>query len=214
MEDLFPRRESVDYTLLRTTEEGSYSITRRRDAERIMIILRNIFKNMSTMTITDATACIGGDTLNFASQFSHVHSIELNENNFEALANNVNVYGYNNITLHHADSVKIYNWNTNVLYIDPPWGGKDYRKHRHLDLFLSEKRLDCWLEEILSRKNRPQFVVLKLPANYNFNRLNFLINVDHIRPYQIRSYVLVIITVHPLKTDSQSANSRDTTSQQ
>lgn len=209
MEDLFPRKEGVDYTMLKTTEEGSYSITRRRDAERIIVILRNIFKNMSSMTITDTTACIGGDTLNFASQFSHVHSIEINEQNFEALSSNVGVYGYNNITLYHADAVNVYNWNTNVLYIDPPWGGKDYRKHKHLDLFLSGKRLDCWLEEILSRKNRPQFIVLKLPANYNFTRLNFLINVDHIRPYQIRSYVLVVITVHPLKTDSTASILRD-----
>jgi predicted RNA methylase len=148
------------------------------------------------MTITDATACIGGDTLNFASNFGHVHSIEVKDDNFEALTNNVNVYEFNNVTLHHGDSIKLFNWNTNVLYIDPPWGGKDYKKHKNLDLTLSGKRLDVWLEEILSRKNRPQYIVLKLPVNYNFNRLNFLINVDNIRPYRIRSYVLVIITVH------------------
>lgn len=196
MEDLFPRKEGVDYSKLKTTDEGSYSITRRRDADRILIILRNIFKNMSLMTITDATACTGGDTLNFALNFLHVHSIEVNLENFEALTNNVDVYGLHNITMHRGDSVTLFNWNTNVLYIDPPWGGKDYKKHKQLDLFLSGKRLDCWLEEILSRKNRPEFIILKLPVNYNFNRLNFLINVDHIRPYQIRSYVLVIITVH------------------
>jgi predicted RNA methylase len=198
MEDLFPRKDGVDYSRLKATEEGSYSITRRRDADRILIILKNLFKNMSSMTITDATACIGGDTLNFASNFLHVHSIELNPENFEALTNNVDVYGFHNITMHLGDSITLFNWNTNVLYIDPPWGGKDYKKHKELDLFLSGKRLDCWLEEVLSRKNRPHFVILKLPANYNFNRLNFLINVDYIRPYQIRSYVLVIITVHKL----------------
>jgi predicted RNA methylase len=148
------------------------------------------------MSITDATACIGGDTLNFASNFGHVHSIEINSENFEALSNNVSVYEFNNVTLHNADSVLLFNWNTNVLYIDPPWGGKDYKKHTNLDLFMSEKRLDCWLEEILSRKNRPWYIVLKLPSNYNFGRLNFLLNIDHIKPYQIRSYVLVIITVH------------------
>ena len=196
MEDLFPRKEGLDFTRLKTTEEGTYSITRRRDAERILAILRNVFKDMQSMTITDSTACIGGDTLNFAIHFGHVHSIEINNENFEALTNNVNVYGFNNVTLHHADSVAFFNWNTHVLYIDPPWGGKDYKKHKNIDLTLSSKRLDVWLEEILSRKNRPQYIVLKLPSNYNFNRMNFLINVDNIRPYRIRSYVLVIITVH------------------
>lgn len=196
MEDLFPQKEGLDYSRLKTTEEGSYSITRRRDAERIMDILGNIFKNMKNMTITDATACIGGDTLNFALHFKHVHSIELNHSNFDALTNNVSVYGLDNVTLHHADSVTLFNWNTHVLYVDPPWGGKDYKKNKNLDLFLSEKRLDCWLEEILLRKNRPEYIVLKLPSNYNFSRLNFLVNIDYIKPYRIRSYVLVVITVH------------------
>jgi hypothetical protein len=196
MEDLFPRKEGVDYSRLQTTAEGSYSITRRRDAERIINILKHVFPNMNTLTITDATACIGGDTLNFANHFAHVHSIELKDDNFKALTNNVGVYDYQNVTLHHSDSTVLFNWNTHVLYIDPPWGGKDYKKHTTLDLFLSDKRLDVWLEEILLRRNRPNHIVIKLPVNYNFNRLNFLTNVDAIKPFQIRSYILVLITVH------------------
>ena len=113
MEDLFPRKEGLDYSKLQTTDEGSYSITRRRDAERILHVLRNNFPNMSTMTITDATAYIGGDTLNFASQFGHVHSIELKDDNFRALTNNVEVYGFQNVTLHHADSTKCRNLSGN-----------------------------------------------------------------------------------------------------
>lgn len=196
MEDLFPRKEGLDYAKLKITDEGLYSITRWRDADKIMNVLRYVLKNINNMTITDATACIGGDTLNFASSFEHVHSIEVSDDNFNVLTNNVNIYGFKNVTLYHGDSTQIFNWNTDVLYIDPPWGGKDYKKHKNLDLKLSSKRLDVWLEGVLSRKNRPQYVVLKLPVNYNFNRLNFLINVDNIRPYRIRSYVLVIITVH------------------
>lgn len=196
MEDLFPRKEGLDYSRLKTTDEGSYSITRRRDAERIINILKAVFPLLKQMTITDSTACIGGDTLNFASHFAHVHSIELKSDNFKALTNNVETYGFQNVTLHHADATKLFNWNTHILYVDPPWGGKDYRKHETLDLFLSEKRLDVWLEEILMRRNRPNYIILKLPVNYNFNRLNFLVNVDAIKPYQIRSYILVIITVH------------------
>lgn len=196
MEDLFPRKEGLDYSRLQTTEEGSYSITRRRDAERIAYVFRNNFPNMKELTITDATACIGGDTLNFASQFAHVHSIEMKDDNFRALTNNVEVYGFQNITLHHADSTVLFNWNTHILYIDPPWGGKDYKRSQNLDLFLSNKRLDLWLEEILTRRNRPNYIILKLPVNYNFNRLNFLVNIDAIKPFQIRSYLLIIITVH------------------
>jgi hypothetical protein len=42
---------------------------------------------MNELTITDATACIGGDTINFAFYFGHVHSIEINKENFEVLEN-------------------------------------------------------------------------------------------------------------------------------
>jgi len=196
MEDLFPRKDGVDYSKLHVTEEGSYSITRRRDAERIMNVFRSVFPNMKNMTITDATACIGGDTLNFASKFSHVHSIELKDDNFKALSHNVGVYGFHNVTMYNADSTTFFNWNTHILYVDPPWGGKDYRKHENLDLYLSDKRLDIWLEEVLIRRNRPHHIIMKLPVNYNFNRLNFLANVDSIKPYQIRCYILVILNVH------------------
>lgn len=196
MEDLFPKREGLDFTKLKTTEEGSYSITRRRDAERIFNVLRHNMPSLTDMTITDATACNGGDTINFSLHSKHVHSIELNHENFEVLSNNVSTYGLTNVTLYEGDSTQIFNWYTDVLYIDPPWGGKEYRTKKNLDLFLSNKRLDSWLEEILCRRNRPAFIVLKLPFNYKFDRFNFLSNIDHIRPFQIRTYVLVIIYVH------------------
>ena len=201
MEDLFPKRDGLDMTKLKVTEEGSYSITRRRDAERIMYVLKGFLKNISNLTITDATSCNGGDTINFALSFAHVHAIEINKENFEALTNNVKVYNLNNVTLHNGDSTKMFNWNTNILYVDPPWGGKNYRQHEKLDLSLSNVRLDLWLGVILLRKNRPNHIILKLPFNYNFERFNRLINIDSIKPYQIRSYVLVIMNVHMPKTD-------------
>jgi hypothetical protein len=203
MEDLFPYKVGVEYSRLMTTPEGSYSITRRRDALRVIDIVKSIFHKPGNIVITDATACIGGDTLNFALNFENVHSIEINVKNFEALKNNVSVYDLKNVVLHYGDSTKIFDWNTDILYVDPPWGGKDYRKTLNLDLFLSHTRLDIWLEEILTRENRPKCIVLKLPANYNFSRLHFLANIDYIKPFQIRSYFLIIIGVHTasLKTD-------------
>jgi len=198
MEDLFPQKENVHLKNLKITEEGSYSITRRRDAERIMNVLKSKFQDLSNLSITDSTACIGGDTINFALHFKSVTSIELEKNNFNALKNNVETYNLENVTLHNGDSTKIFDWYTDILYIDPPWGGKDYKSQKNIDLFLSKTvRIDKWLDEILRRKTRPLFIILKLPSNYRFTAFNFLPNVETINAYQIRSYVLVIITVHP-----------------
>lgn len=196
MEDMFPRKDGLKYDLLMTTEEGSYSITRRRDADRIMNIIKYVVKHIDTKTITDCTACIGGDTLNFGLHFKMVISLEVNVDNYLALANNIDVYELHNITSVLGDCTKVYDWYTDVLYIDPPWGGPDYRDHKVLDLKISDKQLDVWIKEILLRKNRPTHIFLKLPVNYNFEKFNYLPNVEFIKAYQIRSYVLIAITVH------------------
>ena len=196
MDEVFPLRQDVDYQKLKLTTEGEYSVTRRRDSDRIINIMQNVLGNTTTKTITDATGCVGGDTIQFGLNFKSVDTIEINKNNFEALKNNVAVYNLKNIKLYLGDATDLYNWKTDVLYIDPPWGGPNYREVKELDLLISATRLDIWLEQILLRKNRPSYIFLKLPTNYNFKRLNFLSNVDFIKPYRIRGYILIAITVH------------------
>lgn len=192
---MFPRLPGVDYSKLWTTDEGSYSITRRRDAEQIIQIIKSTIPDCETKSITDTTGCIGGDTLNFASIFGKVHSIELNADNFEALTNNVGVYGFTNISLYHGDCTEVYKWASDVLYIDPPWGGPNYRTIQNLNLFLGKIRLDEWLEDILSGPYHPSFIFLKVPINYNTKPLQFLTNIKSITSYRIRTYMLVNIAV-------------------
>lgn len=196
MEEIFLQREDIDYTKLKMTEEGKYSVTRRKDAERVIEIMNQVIGDLKLKTITDATGCVGGDTIHFAESYKFVHTIEINKENFDVLHNNVELYNFSNIALHNGDATVLYNWKTDVLYVDPPWGGPQYKESKNLDLFMSEKRIDIWLEEILHRKNRPSFIFLKLPHNYNFSRLNFLSNVEYIRPYRIRGYLLISIVVH------------------
>jgi predicted RNA methylase len=200
MEDLFPFIEGLDFSRLKTTEEGLYSITRRRDALRILNVIRNVVGKLDDKTVTDATACIGGDTINFALNFKYVHSIELKKENYDALVNNIEAYDLKNVEMINDNCLTIFNWKSDILFIDPPWGGPDYKTQKDIDLFLSETRLDLWIDEILKRSTRPNFIFMKLPCNYNFKRLNFLPNVDLIKAYQIRSYTLIAITVyHPAK---------------
>lgn len=196
MDEVFPLREGIDYKKLKLTPEGEYSITRRRDADRILAIISKTVGGLKTKTVTDATACNGGDTIHFALNSRYVNSIELNQDNFKILQNNIDVYGLKNVTLHHGDCTKVFNWKTDLLFVDPPWGGPTYKENETLELYLSEKRLDEWLEEILLRKIRPTHIFLKLPHNYNFNRLNFLSNIETIKPYRIRNYILISIVVH------------------
>jgi predicted RNA methylase len=143
--------------------------------------------------VTDATACVGGDTLLFSLWFKRVESIEWKHDNLVALRNNVEAFGATNVNIHQGDSTRIFNWRTNVLYIDPPWGGPDYLAKHNIDLWMGSIRVDDWVEEILKRDERPEYIVLKLPRNYNFTRMRFQPNVEETHFYHIRNFVIVLL---------------------
>lgn len=206
MDEIFRIEQNVDIQKLRLTPEGVYSITKRKDGERIINIIKHNVYDLKNKTITDVTGCVGGDTINFGFNCNLVHTIELNKDNFEALQNNVGVYNLKNVKLYNEDSTTFFNWKTDVLYIDPPWGGPEYKSNQKLDLFMSSKRIDVWLEEILLRKNRPDYIFIKLPFNYNFERFTNLPNIEHIKPYRIRTYVLVFIFVHKFNPNKSFQN--------
>ena len=195
MEAYFPFKERVVYSDLLLTPEGLYSVTKRIDGERLIAFLNGMIPDIRKQTITDATACVGGDTLLFSLHFKKVESIEWKRHNMAALQNNVEVFGAGNVVLHEGDATRVFNWKTDVLYVDPPWGGPDYRKLQNLELFIGSYRLDKWIEEILKRTERPKTVVLKLPRNYNFTRLNFLPNVESSHFYRIRNFVVTLLRV-------------------
>ena len=195
MEEIFPKKEGVDYTALSVTEEGRYSVTKRRDGEHILQVMASMVGSLTDKSVTDATACVGGDTINFGLNFREVHSIEVSKENFEVLQNNVGVYGLSNVALYLGDCTKVYTWASDVLYIDPPWGGPEYKKLSSVPLFLGETRLDVWLEDVLSGPYRPAWVFLKVPQNYSTVPLQFLPNVKSVRSFRIRTYILVCMSV-------------------
>jgi len=187
MEEFFPRKAGVDYSKLKLTPEGEYSITKRKDGEVLLRHMRSVLKTTKDKHITDLTGNVGGDTILFGMHFKKVDSIEMNPENFEALRNNVDVFGLSNVKLHQGDSTKLFNWKTDVLYIDAPWGGPDYKQHKELDLYLGDKRVDEFVREVLERPNRPDYVFLKVPRNYNFDRF------DNIEKFKIRGYYLISV---------------------
>lgn len=193
MENVFPHKDDVDYTKLKMTPEGLYSITRRRDGEKMIGFLQSRIPDIPKLSITDATACVGGDTLLFSLHFKKVDSIEWKRDNVTVLLNNIDVFRAANVTIYEGDSTKLFNWKTDVLYIDPPWGGPNYYRIHQLDLFIGSQRIDVWIEDVLKREIRPKYVILKLPNNYNFSRLQFLPNIYTMYTHTIRRFVLVLL---------------------
>ena len=196
LEVLFPEKEGVNYQTLLVSPEGLYSITRRSDGIRLLQKMVSVIDTPETKHITDATGSIGGDTIMFGLHFKNVESIERNYATMLALKHNVSVYGLNNITIHHGDATEIFKWYTDVLYIDPPWGGPDYKTKDLLELCMGPMKLDVWLTHILLQEIRPRYIFLKLPSNYNFESLIHLPNIMKTYKFTIRKFVLFGLTVN------------------
>ena len=48
MEEVFPKKDGVNYKNLKLTDEGEYSITRRRDGEHILYVVSSVVGNIET----------------------------------------------------------------------------------------------------------------------------------------------------------------------
>lgn len=125
--EIFPKKK-CDLSKLQTTNVGKFSVSKRAAAYELTKMIHKYFKSYD-INITDCTANVGSDSLMLAKYFKHVNAIEYDKTNFAVLQNNLGVYGYENLDLINGDSTKELNNTTqDVIYVDPPWGGIDYKK--------------------------------------------------------------------------------------
>ena len=70
--------------LMQMDELSVYSVTPGTLADRITdIVIKYCDQDPMTMTITDATACVGGNTISFSKKFGKVNAVELDRSRFE-----------------------------------------------------------------------------------------------------------------------------------
>ncbi len=211
----FPYKAGVNMKDIKVTEEGAYSYTKRADGQKTIEFLHQHLGSLKKYSILDGTGNIGGDTILFGLHFKEVQSIEMDEENFKALKHNVELYDLDNVHIHHGDTMKMFDqFPTNILYLDPPWGGPDYKLKKELDLFLGQgddaRRLDLFLrDEVLAAPKRPEYIVLKLPFNYNMFRLKEITAFERIHVLKIRNYRIVLLKVtKPKVTKAKTLKNR------
>jgi 16S rRNA G966 N2-methylase RsmD len=168
---IFPPPPSNNYSLLNYDTEGLWSITYPNEANIISINIIEVINMMDikkNIKIVDMTAGLGGNTISFCKYFDDVTGIEKNVDRFNILKNNIKQYQSSNYTLICGDSKDYIEGDYNVYFIDPPWGGPNYKKQTNVELYMSDIKLIDFIEMI------PEYrlIVLKLPFNYNINTLN------------------------------------------
>jgi tRNA G10 N-methylase Trm11 len=118
--------------------------------------------------------------------------------------NNVGVYNFKNVTCINDSSINFTenNFNNNdikVIFIDPPWGGSEYKNMDLLKLELGGVPIEELIINIFSRfsnvnKNEKnnKFIILKLPRNYDIEHLYNYIKKNNIKDYTICSYLYIL----------------------
>jgi predicted RNA methylase len=197
------------------TEEGKYSYTKRRDGEITIDFLKKHIGSLIDLSILDATANVGGDTILFGLNFKHVSSIEINDTNFNALKHNVSLYKFDNVDIYKGDSTSLFdNYVSDIVYFDPPWGGPDYKTKKELDLYIGDKRIDLFIKnDLLSRtaSYRPKYIMLKLPFNYNWTRLKLIDDIEKTFILKIRNYRILLIKLKDFVESDDSKESETKT---
>lgn len=147
---------------LRLDHEALYSTTDQLTADKITKdLLKFVPKGAK---IADATACVGGNTLSFAQHYRTVHAYELDALRAQHLAHNMNILGITNVSVFCGDCVRILNQPYDLIFIDPPWGGPEYKQASDIRLSLSGKHLE---EVCFQLSQYTSYIALKVPTNFS-----------------------------------------------
>ena len=205
----FPFAANINWAALKLTPVGRYSISRPEHAEACTKAIALFLKDhgdhkCSDMTVTDATAGCGGNTLSLLKYFHAVVAIESNPEHFLILQNNLKVYHYEvslanpKLQLINTDFTMVFqHLRTDVVFLDCPWNprsGTWYSKHKHLMLYLSDIPVYTIVHQLL--QNGCLCCCIKIPKNFDFS--SFIRHMDSnitFKVVQVHSYFLMLCSL-------------------
>lgn len=175
---------------LKITNKGIYAITKYHDASWMTnIILDNCKSNIS---ITDCTGGVGGNIINFSKKFDRVYGIELNEKTYEILEHNVQSLNLKNVYLKNDNVLNmIPNIKSDIVFVDPPWGGTLYKKIKYFNLKLGKMPISFLINKFHENKTI-KYVVLKCPYNINTTNIFKYSMYNNIKIFK-KNHIWIII---------------------
>ncbi len=156
----------------------------------------SLSKKMKQLVITEMTAGVGGNVLNFSNYFKYVNAIEIDTVRCSYLEKNVKLYNCENVNCYNMDSIKLLIENDDIVqdivFFDPPWGGKDYKIHTNLRLVFGSIPIEdvC---KLLFKKLYNKMVVIKLPNNYDFTFFSKELDNYKIEKFTLDKMTIVVV---------------------
>jgi len=131
------------------------------------IILKYVPKSS---IVSDFTAGIGGNSFMFCKYFKHVNIIEKEYNLNCILKDNLRNFKNKKIYIGNFNIFKFI-LKQNVIFLDPPWGGSEYKYKNNIDLYIDNVNI---VNIIDSLYNYTDIVCIKIPNNFNFKAITNL----------------------------------------
>ncbi|AGF85228.1 RNA methylase [Moumouvirus goulette] len=161
------------------------------------------------LVVTEMTAGVGGNVLNFAKYFKYVNAIEINKMRYEYLQNNIKLYNFDNVNCYNNNSIDLLINNNdisqNIIFFDPPWGGKDYKLYKNLRLSFGTYSIENICHELFN-KSKTDMIVIKLPSNYDFEFMFTSLNIYNMIKYSLDKMSIVIVKNFKNKNSTQVIN--------
>lgn len=199
LDRLFPKINNANIqNLLIDVDSVSY-ITTPIESKKIAEIISNHmskYKTSNECVIVDGTAGVGGDSIMLSTMFEKVISIEIDQQRFEYLKHNIKEYGIKNIFVLNGNSTDIIPKlsNVDVIYVDPPWGGKNYKLKKYLRLNIGNVSIENFVELCFSMISFPKIIAFKLPKNYDLKYMYLQLNTNYnIYLYQLKKINMILI---------------------
>lgn len=175
--------ESADYSIFSITNESLYSSLMPQHIRQVNAAFRKI--SPRPKTVLDGTAHIGVDTANLALLYpdATITAVEMNPETFALLEKNTKTLAdwsqragrkTAQIILINENSVSYLMKNPDLhfdlVYFDPPWGGSKYKHASKITFIMpGHKQSLPKLATTLIERGQADTVVMKLPANYDFD---------------------------------------------
>ena len=174
---------------LKITDKGIYSISKPYLTQWICsIIINNIGYSKEyikkNIILTDGTAGIGGDVIFFSKYFKQINAVELNPVHFNVLKHNINeVLNIENVNFYLNNYINVSTILKNdIVYLDPPWGGKNVYKKKDIMLSLGNYKIYNIINKLYEYSVK--FVFLKIPHNFNYYLFFHRVKYDEIRIFK------------------------------
>lgn len=180
--ELFPNKMGIDRGLLKINKIGIYSLTKPDSAKHIIDIIKQYMDPKKSIMI-NATSGIGGEILNHYDELKFIYGYELSPIQFNILQNNISVYKINNVELFNLDFTKYINSQvSDIVMIDPPWGGLNYKEHKTLELKLGNYTMSELVDMIDTK-----LILLKLPINHDLTKFR------NYKVHKVNNYMIIVI---------------------